>query len=82
VHDALAKDRLHARNEMAVFGTHPYERSSGLARGFPDSHHATQECRSSSTAAAAPQRLEMQPGAAFTPLIAPQLQANLNRGFP
>jgi hypothetical protein len=43
VHDALAKDRLHARNEMAVFGTHPYERSSGLARGFPDSHVEKQD---------------------------------------
>jgi hypothetical protein len=38
VHDALATDRLGATDEMAVFGTHPYRRSSGLARGFPDSH--------------------------------------------
>jgi hypothetical protein len=38
VHDAFATDRLGATDEMAVFGTHPYRRSSGLARGFPDSH--------------------------------------------
>jgi hypothetical protein len=37
VHDALATDRLRATDEMAVFGTHPYKRSSGLAKGFPDS---------------------------------------------
>ena len=38
VHDALATDRLRATDEMAVFGTHPYKRSSVLAWGFPDSH--------------------------------------------
>jgi hypothetical protein len=38
VRDALATDRLRATDEIAVFGTHPYTRSSGLARGFPDSH--------------------------------------------
>ena len=38
VHDALATDRLRATDVMAVFGTHPYKRSSGLAKGFPDSH--------------------------------------------
>jgi len=37
MHDALATDRLLATHEMAVLGTHPYRRSSGLARGFPDS---------------------------------------------
>jgi hypothetical protein len=37
MHDALATDRLLATDEMAVLGTHPYRRSSGLARGFPDS---------------------------------------------
>src|SRR5919109_1873890 len=37
-HDALATDRLGAADEMAVFATRPYKRSSGLARGFPDSH--------------------------------------------
>ena len=35
VHDALATDRLCATDVMAVFGTHPYKRSSGLAKGFP-----------------------------------------------
>jgi hypothetical protein len=35
VHDAFATDRLGATDEMAVFGTHPYRRSSGLARVFP-----------------------------------------------
>ena len=29
---------LRATDEMAVFGTHPYKRSSVLAWGFPDSH--------------------------------------------
>src|SRR5215211_2690107 len=43
VHDALASDRLRATHEMAIFGTHPYRRSSGLARGFPDSHLSKQE---------------------------------------
>ena len=38
VHDALATDRLRATDEMAIFGPHPYKRSSPLARGFPDSH--------------------------------------------
>jgi hypothetical protein len=37
VQDALATDRLRAMDEMAVFGTHPYKRSSGIARCFPDS---------------------------------------------
>jgi hypothetical protein len=37
VHDVLATERLRATDEMAVFGTHPFKRSSGLARGFPDS---------------------------------------------
>jgi hypothetical protein len=35
VHDVLATSRLRATDEMAVFGTHPYKRSSVLARGFP-----------------------------------------------
>jgi hypothetical protein len=35
VHDVLATDCLRATDEMAVFGTYPYKRSSGLARGFP-----------------------------------------------
>jgi hypothetical protein len=38
VRDTLATDRLRATDEMAVFGTDPCKRSSGLARGFPDSH--------------------------------------------
>ena len=38
MHDALATDRLRATDEMAIFGPHPYKRSSPLARGFPDSH--------------------------------------------
>jgi hypothetical protein len=38
VHDVLATNRLRATDEMAVFGTHPYKRSSLLAWGFPDSH--------------------------------------------
>jgi hypothetical protein len=38
VHDVLATNRLRATDEMAVFGTHPYKRSSVLAWGFPDSH--------------------------------------------
>jgi hypothetical protein len=37
VHDVLATNRLRATDEMAVFGTHPYKRSSVLAWGFPDS---------------------------------------------
>jgi hypothetical protein len=37
VHFALATGRLRSTDEVAVFGTHPYKRSSGLARGFPDS---------------------------------------------
>ncbi len=38
MHDVLATNRLRATDEMAVFGTHPYKRSSALAWGFPDSH--------------------------------------------
>jgi hypothetical protein len=38
VHCALATGRLRSTDEVAVFGTHPYKRSSRLARGFPDSH--------------------------------------------
>ncbi len=45
VRDALATDRLRATDAMAVFGTHPYKRSSGLARGFPDSHVEEQNSR-------------------------------------
>jgi len=45
VHDALATDRLRATDGMAVFGTHPYKRSSGLARGFPDSHRRLRQRR-------------------------------------
>jgi hypothetical protein len=45
VRDALATDRLRATDEIAVFGTHPYTRSSGLARGFPDSHMGFQHSR-------------------------------------
>jgi hypothetical protein len=30
---------------MAVFGTHPYKPSSGLARGFPDSHRRREDRR-------------------------------------
>jgi hypothetical protein len=37
LHDVLATNRLNATDEMAVFGTHPYKRSSVLAWGFPDS---------------------------------------------
>jgi hypothetical protein len=35
VQDALATDHLRAMDEIAVLGTHPYKRSSGLAGGFP-----------------------------------------------
>jgi hypothetical protein len=35
VRDALATDRLRATDEIAVFGTHLYTRSSRLARAFP-----------------------------------------------
>jgi hypothetical protein len=38
------------RDEIAVFGTHPYKRSSGLARGFPT---ATGESESAASAAPA-----------------------------
>jgi hypothetical protein len=45
VHGARPTDRLHATDEMAVFQTHPYKRSSRLTRGFPDSHVEKQHCR-------------------------------------
>jgi hypothetical protein len=45
VKHALATDRLRSTDEMAAFGTHPYKRSSGLARSFPDSHVDKQRCR-------------------------------------
>jgi hypothetical protein len=35
VHDVLATNRLGATDEMAVFRTHPYKRSSVLAGVFP-----------------------------------------------
>jgi hypothetical protein len=47
VHCALATGRLRSTDEVAVFGTHPYKRSSRLARGFPDSHVEEQHCRPS-----------------------------------
>jgi hypothetical protein len=50
VHCALATGRLRSTDEVAVFGTHPYKRSSGLARGFPT---ATGASRSRSPAEAA-----------------------------
>jgi hypothetical protein len=43
VHDALATDYLCATDEMGVFGTHPYKRSSGRAGGFPDNHDEQQK---------------------------------------
>src|SRR5215211_4429530 len=49
VHDALASDRLRATHEIAIFGTHPYRRSSGLARGFPDSHVQEEQPRPRTT---------------------------------
>jgi hypothetical protein len=38
VHCALSTGRPPSTDEVAVFGTHPYKRSSVLAWGFPDSH--------------------------------------------
>jgi hypothetical protein len=45
MHDVLATNRLRATDEMAVFGTRPYKRSSVLAWGLPDSHVEAQHCR-------------------------------------
>jgi hypothetical protein len=45
VHSPLATGRLCSTDEVAVFGTHPYKRSTGLARGFPDSHVEEQHCQ-------------------------------------
>ena len=52
VHDALAMDRLRAKDQLTVFRPHPYKRSSGLARGFPtawsmSSTAAVRSCSSS-----------------------------------
>jgi hypothetical protein len=43
MHDVLATNRRRATDEMTVFGTHPYKRSSVLAWGFPDSHASMQQ---------------------------------------
>jgi hypothetical protein len=43
VHHAHVTDGQRGTDEMAVLGTHPYRRSSGLARGLPDSHPQTQQ---------------------------------------
>jgi hypothetical protein len=45
VHLRAAVHACARRTRWPLFGTHPYKRSSGLARGFPDSHRRIRDRR-------------------------------------